>query len=166
MIDAFNLAGYLSAHAIWCIEDGEVLIPIFGYMMDNGESRLERIELENHEISVTLGKRNLETNQYGAINAVLLYDGRVQLGDEKIDAIVVDIRSYSQLYPVYPEAVLFIPYRPESSSGKFLVYRPKLVHWKNCDDFDIEAALQSFFEGVDAHEHGAAVWNASLDQSR
>ncbi|GAA0647953.1 hypothetical protein GCM10009424_25300 [Sphingomonas ursincola] len=162
MIDAFNLAGFLSAHAIWCIEDGEVLIPIFGYMMANGERRLERIELENHEVSVALGKRNLEANQYGAINAVLLYDGRVQLGAEKIDAIIVEIRSYSQLYP---EAVLFIPYRSKSSSVKFLVYRPKLVHWKNWDDLDLEAALESFFEGVDAHEHGAAVWNASLDQS-
>jgi hypothetical protein len=162
VIDAFNLAGYLSAHAIWCIEDGEVLIPIFGYMMDNGERRLERIELENHEISVALGKQNLDVNQYCAINAVLLYDGRVPLGDEKIDAIIVEIRSYSKLYP---EAVLFIPYRPKSLSEKFLAYKPKLVHWKNCDDFDIQIALQSFFEGVDAHEHGAAVWIASLDQS-
>jgi len=26
-------------------------------------------------------------------------------------------------------------------------------------------AVESFFEGVDAHEKGAVIWNAALDQS-
>jgi len=40
-----------------------------------------------------------------------------------------------------------------------------LLQWEECDDFDVNAAVESSFEGVDAHEKGAVTWNAALDQS-
>lgn len=63
------------------------------------------------------------------------------------------------------EAVMAVPYTPKQS-GKFRVHKPKLLGWKNCDDFDMNAALQSFFEGVDGHEKGAKIWNDCLDESK
>jgi hypothetical protein len=42
----------------------------------------------------------------------------------------------------------------------------KILGWYNCDDFDMGAALESFFEGVAEHEKGAKVWNDALDESK
>jgi hypothetical protein len=30
----------------------------------------------------------------------------------------------------------------------------------------MNAALQSFFEGVDKHDEGSSIWNKSLDESK
>ena len=162
MITAFNLAGYLSAHAIWCVSDGETLIPIFGYTTDEGKKGMERLVSDDLESSVATGRTKLIANEHDANDAVLLYDGRIPLNGEKVDAIIVEIRSY---FSPESEAVMAVPYRPKGASGPFRVYKPKLVQWMNCEDFDINTAVQSFFEGVDAHGAGAAVWNEALDQS-
>lgn len=162
MITAFNLAGFLSAHAIWCVSDGDILIPIFGYITDEGEKGMERLVSDDLETSVAAGKKKLASNEHDANDAVLLYDGRIPLNGEKVDAIIVEIRSY---FSPESEAVMAVPYLPAGSSGPFRVYRPKLLQWMNCEDFDVNAAVQSFFEGIDAHEKGAAVWNKALDQS-
>ncbi|MBX9669070.1 MAG: hypothetical protein K2X93_15705 [Candidatus Obscuribacterales bacterium] len=36
--------------------------------------------------------------------------------------------------------------------------------WNNCDDFDLDAVFQSFFEGVDSHKDGSKIWNECLDE--
>ncbi|WP_158014167.1 hypothetical protein [Sphingomonas sanxanigenens] len=162
MITAFNLAGFLSAHAMWCVSDGEIFTPIFGYTTEAGERRMERLVTESLETAVAMGKDKLTLNEHDANDAVLLYDARIPLNDERFDAIIVEIRSY---FSPGSEAVMAIPYRPKGSSDPFRVYKPKLVQWANCEDFDVNAAVQSFFEGVDGHEKGAAVWNEALDQS-
>lgn len=51
-------------------------------------------------------------------------------------------------------------------SPRFRVHKPKLLEWSHCEDFDQRSALDAFFRGVDAHEQGAAGWNAALDQSK
>lgn len=50
--------------------------------------------------------------------------------------------------------------------GRWLIHHKKLLGWKNCEDFDMNAALQSFFDGVDEHEKGAKIWNDCLDESK
>jgi hypothetical protein len=40
------------------------------------------------------------------------------------------------------------------------------LQWEGCEDFDINAAFESFFHGVSAHEQGAKVWDAALDESK
>jgi len=61
--------------------------------------------------------------------------------------------------------VIAVPYTPKTS-GRFLVHKPKLLAWENCDDFDVNAAFHSFFEGVDEHEQGSKIWNECLDESK
>lgn len=34
--------------------------------------------------------------------------------------------------------------------------------WSNCDDVDVNASLQSFFDGVEKHEKGARIWMSVL----
>ncbi len=41
----------------------------------------------------------------------------------------------------------------------------ELVEWHECDDFDMDAAFEAFYRGIDSHEQGVKVWNATLDRS-
>ncbi|MCZ7681282.1 MAG: hypothetical protein M5U28_21845 [Sandaracinaceae bacterium] len=41
----------------------------------------------------------------------------------------------------------------------------KLLEWQGCDDFDIDATFDAFWQGVDSHEQGAKIWNAAIDES-
>src|SRR6476469_3052357 len=80
--------------------------------------------------AVAHGKQQLESNPMDANDAVLLYDGRITLGETKHDAIIVEMRAY---FSPQSEAALAIPYPPKAS-GAFRVHRPKLIAWKNCED--------------------------------
>jgi hypothetical protein len=162
MITASKLAGFFAAHAIWCVSDGETLTPMLAYTTADDERKMDRLVSDDLATSVAYGKEKLDSNEMNANDAVLLYDGRIPIGKEKVDAIIIDMRAY---FSPGSEAVMAVPYTPKTS-GKFRVHKPKLLGWKNCDDFDMNAALQSFFEGVDGHEKGAKIWNDSLDESK
>ena len=162
MITASKLAGFFSAHAIWCVSDGEALIPMLAYTTADDERQMERLVGDDLESSVAYGKEKLESNEMDANDAVLLYDGRITLGKEKMDAIIVEMRAF---FLAGAEAVLAVPYTPKAA-GRFRVHKPKLIGWSNCDDCDLDAALQSFFDGVHEHEKGAKIWNDCLDESK
>lgn len=162
MIEAFKLAGTLAAHAIWSMSEGETLTPMLGYTTEGGQQKMDRLVSETLEASVTIGKKKLDSNDMDANDAALLYDGRISLGNEKVDAIIIEIRVY---FSPGSEAVVAVPYTPKSR-GKFRVHKPKLVEWRECEDFDKVAAFQSFFEGIEGHKKGAKIWNESLDESR
>jgi hypothetical protein len=163
MIIASELAGYFAAHAIWCVSDGETLTPMLAYTTEDNERRMERL-IVNDDLaaSVAYGKQRLESNEMDATDAVLLFDGRIPVGKEKLDAIIIEMRAY---FSPDSEAVIAVPYAPKAS-GRFRVHKPKLLGWKDCDDFDMDAALRAFFEGVNRHEKGAKVWNDCLDESK
>ena len=159
---AAELAGFFAAHAIWNVSDGGPLIPMLAYRAADGGRQLERLALDNLESAVAQGKSRLTANPMDADDAALLYDGRITLGAEKQDAIIIEIRTY---FSPDSEAIIAIPYTPKEL-GRFLVHKPKLLVWSNCDDFETNAVLQSFFEGVDSHEKGAKVWSDCLDESK
>ncbi len=162
MINASKLAGFFAAHAIWCVSDGDTLTPMLAYITANDERKLERFVSEDLSVSVARGKQRLESNEMDANDAALLYDGRISLGQDKIDAIIIEIRTYSS---PESEVLIALPYTPKTS-GRFLVHKPKLLAWKNCEGFDMDSTLQSFFEGVANHEKGSKIWNESLDESK
>jgi hypothetical protein len=162
MMTASKLGGFFAAHAIWCVSDGSTLIPMLAYTTAS-ERKMERLVInEDLESSVAYGKEKLGSNPMDADDAVLLYEGRITIAKEKIDAILIEMRAY---FSPDSEVIMAVPYTP-NSSGKFRVHKPKLVAWENCDDFDMHAALQSFFEGVSEHEKGAKIWNDCLDESK
>src|SRR5919205_914090 len=162
MITSFKLAGLFAAHAIWCVSDGDTLIPMLVYTTKDDEHKMERLVDDDLEASVAHGKEKLKSNEMDANDAVLLYDGFIPSDNEKVDAIIVEISAY---FSPDSEAVMAVPYTPKQT-GKFRVHKPKLLGWKNCEDFDMNAALQSFFDGVDEHEKGAKIWNDCLDESK
>ncbi len=162
MITASKLAGFYAAHAIWCVSDGETLIPMLAYTAGENEQKMERLVSEDAGASVAIGQRKLESNEMKATDAALLFDGRITIDEHKIDAIIIEIRAY---FAPDAKAVIAVPYTPKSSGG-FRVHRPKLLEWTSCEDFDVNAALQSFFEGVDGHEQGSKIWAECLDESK
>jgi hypothetical protein len=113
MITAFRLAGFFAAHAIWCVSDGENLIPMLGFVTESDEREMERLIVNDDlEASVNFGNQKLESNEMNATDAVLLYDGLMPLGGEKIDAVVIKIRTY---FSPQSTATLAIPYTPQIS---------------------------------------------------
>jgi hypothetical protein len=163
MITAAELAGYFAAHAIWCVSDGSVLIPILalqGY--DGDDRRMVRLAADDLPAAVNAGREQLADNPMDADDAALLYDGYVNTADGKLDAIILELRAY---FSPGSQASLAVPYTP-AATGSFRVHRPKLLQWEECDDFDQAAFLQSFFDGVGKHEQGAKIWNDALDESK
>lgn len=163
MIQAAKLGGFFAAHAVWSVSDGEMLIPMLAYQSGDEDRQMIRLAGEDAAQSVEIGRAKLEQNDSDADDAALFYDGFITIDSEKLDAIIIEMRAY---FAPDARAMLAVPYTPPRDGSEFRVHRPKLVVWENCGDFDIDAALEAFFEGVDAHEQGAAVWASALDESK
>jgi hypothetical protein len=162
MITASELAGFFGAHAIRCVSDGETLIQMLAHTTADGQRQIDRFAFDELEAAVERGRQKLTTNPMDADDAVLLYDGRISVKKGKLDAIIIEMRSYG--FPS-AQATIAIPYTPKSSR-RFLVHKPKVLQWHECDDFDLDAALDAFFHGVARHDKGAKVWNDALDESK
>lgn len=162
MITASELAGFIAGHAIWCVSDADSLIPMVAFATEDGQRKLERLVSDDAGKAVEHGRKRLDDDPFSASDGVLVYDGRITLDSGKLDAIILELRSYA-----FPgaTATFAVPYTP-ASTGIFRVHRPKLVEWHECDDFDLDAAFEAFFRGVDSHEKGAAVWKSALDESK
>lgn len=162
MITASELAGMFAAHAVWCVSDGDTLIPMLIYTDEHGERQMERLAHDDLGAAVEFGKNKLVSNEMDANDAALIYDSRITLGEERLDALIIEMRAY-----VSPDSVatIAIPYTPKDR-GRFLVHKPKVLAWDNCEDFDLANAFKAFFAGVAAHEKGSAIWNQSLDETK
>ena len=162
MITASELAGFIAAHAIWCVSDADGLTPMVAFTTEDGQRQLERLVFDDAGAAVEHGRQRLEDDPFNANDGVLAYDGRVAVQGGKLDAIILEMRCYG--FP-WAKATIAVPYTPRSS-GRFRVHRPKLVEWERCEDFDPDAAFEAFFQGVSAHEEGAKVWDVALDESK
>jgi hypothetical protein len=161
MIEAVEMAGFLAAHAIWCVSDGETLVPILGYFRDE-ERHMERLLNDRLEEWVEMGKNRLGLNTMNADYAALLYDSYITLGNVRFDAIMIEIRAYA-----FPGAkvMLAVPYTPLSEGG-FKVHRPKIITWQECEDFNLGDTFEGFFKGVHEHAEGAKIWDSCIDESK
>jgi hypothetical protein len=162
MITAAELAGLFAAHAIWSVSEDESFHPMLAYTTEGGERCMDRLINDDLPAAVEHGRQKLADNSVDAVDAVLLFDGRIPVGNEKLDAVIMEMRAY---FSPNSEAVIAVPYTPKSS-GRFRVHKPKLLVWNDCEDFDTSAAFEAFFAGVAGHEKGAKIWNEALDESK
>jgi hypothetical protein len=155
---ALSLAGFYAAHAVWCVSDGETLIPMIGW--ERGDHR-ELVRMKEPELSAgaAAGSRWLETNPVHAERAVLVVDGYFPVKGQKRDALIVKAVEYGRESKTIQ---LVVPYRHASSPDGFAVYRPKLVVESSAQGVELSAA---FFRGVDRHEQGSKIWAERIDQS-
>ncbi|MBT8769165.1 hypothetical protein [Metapseudomonas boanensis] len=159
---AIELAGFFAAHGIWCVSDGETLIPMLAQeSAANGRSML-RFEAEQLEDGVAQAQAHFESNPDGADRATLVYDGYITLPTGRTDALCVVIRSYAS--PV-ATLTMAVPYRHAESPDGFAVHRPKFVEWQGGSNPDYQAFGEAFFRGVDSHREASAVWTEHNDDS-
>src|SRR5437773_137170 len=159
MESAAKLAGFLTAHAIWSVSNGETLIPMLGFETPDGTRQLHRFVAERVEKGVEEGKDRLARNPDEAARAALVYDGFITLPTGKVDALLVDIREYGKP----PRSLLMaVPYRPAASPHGFAVHRPKFLSFDGPAP-DYQVACSAFFEGVDSHEKAAPIWSRYLE---
>jgi hypothetical protein len=136
---------------------------MLAYFTVDGERMMDRLEADHFSGSpVEMGIDKLTSNEMDASEAALLYDGRIVLGQEWLDAIIIEMRTYAAPDAV---AIMAIPYTPKDAGG-FLVHKVKLLEWKNCDGFDRDDAMSAFWEGVLGHKHGLQAWRDCLDESK
>ncbi|KVO53080.1 hypothetical protein [Burkholderia stagnalis] len=163
MITAFELAGFVAAHAVWCLSDEDGLPPMAAFRAEDGQRTFERLVFDDAGVAIEHGRKHLESAPFGASDGVLAYDGLITTpAGKKLDAIILEIRAYA--FPL-AKAAIAVAYTPQGA-GDFRVHKPKLVTWNHCDDFDVDAAIESFFNGIASHERGAKVWNDALDESK
>jgi hypothetical protein len=62
------------------------------------------------------------------------------------------------------ELQIVVPYRQAKNPTGFAVHRPKFID-VNAPDQDISALAAAFFEGVEQHKKGSAIWNTHIDES-
>jgi hypothetical protein len=156
---AEEFAGFLLAHAIWSVSEGDTLTPMIGYVKD-GERTIMQIDGEIKK-AVENGQAWMEANPEQAERAVFIYDGFVHLPSGRTDALTGTIHEYG---PPLMSLGVVIPYR-SAKSGRFAVHRPKFQAPKGIPDSGLLGLGEAFFRGVNSHDEGARIWNAHLDQS-
>jgi hypothetical protein len=159
---AIELAGFFAAHAVWCVSDGEVLIPLVAYEPPDGKRQMIRLATERIEDGVEEGKRWMTENPEGAAIAVLIYDGFIPLKSGKTDALIVTARDFAQ---GVAEVTVAVPYRPAGDKKGFAVHRPKFLGFQGAEP-DWQKLGDALWRGISAHEHGNAVWTEHLDESK
>lgn len=158
MIEIASMAGYITAHGIWCVSEGETLIPILAYELPDGERVLQRVQADDLKDAVAVAQHALETNEPGAVRAVLVVDAYVNFEWGRSDALAVEAVEYG-LTPWSME--LAVPYQPLTDSTAFEVYGPTFFDVAGgLDDVDVAPVADSFFDGAESHSDAWAVWKA------
>ena len=161
MQPTLELAGFFAAHGIWCVSDSGPLIPMLGQQQADGSKQMFRFAHDRLELGVEQGREALSENLDGAERAVLVYDGYIQLEAGKTDALFLEVESFAEPRQSFAIAV---PYRNCDHADGFAVYRPKFLSIAGVAP-DGAALAAAFFQGVESHEQGAAVWAEHLDES-
>jgi hypothetical protein len=159
---AIDLAGFFAAHAVWCVSDGDVLVPFVAYETPEGNRQMNRLLTERLEDGVDVGKKWMTENPDSAARAVLIYDGFITLNGAKTDALLIIARDFTQ---DAAEVTIAVPYRPAGDKKGFAVHRPKFLGYKGPEP-DWQNLGGVLWRGISKHEKGDAVWNAYLDQSK
>jgi hypothetical protein len=155
-----QLAGFFTAHAVWCVSDGETLIPLLAFEKRDGSRQIRRLNAPDREAAVAEGREWLKRNPEAAARAVLIYDGFVHEGESQREALVTEAQKFSG---EGRSLIVATPYRSAQSPEGFAVYRPQFL--SQGSDEDIGNLADAFFRGLARHKQGAEVWNAHFDEN-
>lgn len=158
---AIRLAGFFAAHGVWCVADGEDLIPLYAFETAEGERKMVRYATDEHEAGVSEARTRLAQNPDEAQRAVMVHDGYITLPSGRSDALILTVRDFVGDLGL----TLAVPYRNAAHPQGFAVHRPKFLDWRGDSAPDYEVLGESFFAGVEEHEMGDRIWQAKLDDS-
>jgi hypothetical protein len=159
MIETARLAGFFAAHGVWCVSEGETLIPLLGYEHADGEYGMDRLMFDDFAEGARAGQDALADGDPSWVGAVLVADGYIHLSQGKTDALIVEAVQYG---PYRQSMQVAVPYRPAEHG--FAVHKPKFMN-ADCDDPAFNAMAEAFFVGAASHAEANAVWEAHLDES-
>ena len=144
MDKALELAGFFTAHAVWCVADGAPLVPLLAEESADGR-RMMRFTEPLLEEGVAKAREHFDANPDRCERAVLVYDGYLQTPQGRRDALFVKLRSHAD-----PVATLglAIPYRHANSAGGFAVHRLQFTGWEGEGTPDAQAFAEAFFRGA------------------
>ncbi len=155
-----ELAGFVAAHAVWSVSEGETLVPILAFQREDGHQEVRRIEADELQEAVVQGKDWLSKNPEAVSCAVLVYDGVIRLPSGNTDCLMLELSSYT---PALQSLSIAVPYRHAQRPGGFGVHRPKFFTGKEDSEY-VRTVGEVFFRGVAQHEKGSALWGDHLDE--
>jgi hypothetical protein len=163
MEELTHRAGYFAAHGIWCVSEGETLIPIMVTTHADGTGDISRLMYDDVADAARAGQEALATGNQDWVEALLVVDGYIHLDDGKTDALIIEAIDYG-----VPRQSLMIavPYRPQQSPEGFAVHRPKIMEVNSFTDVDYDELSDAFFNGIESHEEAGPFWYAHQDTSR
>jgi hypothetical protein len=162
MKDTATLAGFIAAHAIWSIADGETLVPILAFTKSDHTREMTRLEGSDLTAAVQDGRRWLAGNPDQVQRAVLVYDGYASAqSGQKTDALIIETRTYGE---TPGEFTMTLPYRSPRHHLGLAIYRPAFVVLADGDQ--LKSLSDAFFKGVNQHREAAPVWKKHFDPSR
>lgn len=159
MIETARLAGFFAAHGVWCVSEGETLIPLLGYQHTDGEYGMDRLMFDDFAEGARRGQDALADGDPSWVGAVLVVDGYIHLEQGKTDALIVEAVHYG---PHRQSMQVAVPYRPADHG--FAVHKPKFMDI-DCDDPNLAPLAEAFFVGAASHTEANAVWEAHLDET-
>ncbi|HAZ59969.1 MAG TPA: hypothetical protein DCY89_00185 [Gammaproteobacteria bacterium] len=162
LAETARLAGFFAAHAIWSLSSGEALVPIYGFLRGAGLRELTRLEHDDLEAGVAAGRELLRSNEVSAQHAVLVFDGQVKLGEESLDAVVIEGQSQAA---ADERLEMIVPYRSAAHADGFRVHPPKFVDLAGSQERRLTLS-QAFFRGVNEHREAAPIWRDHAAESR
>ncbi|MDT7789912.1 MAG: hypothetical protein QOF58_8331 [Pseudonocardiales bacterium] len=159
MIETARLAGFFAAHGVWCVSEGETLIPLLGYQHADGEYGMDRLMFDDFAEGARAGQDALADGDPSWVGAVLVADGYIHLEQGRTDALIIEAVDYG---PYRQSMQVAVPYRPAEHG--FAVHKPKFMDI-DCDDPNLGPLGEAFFVGAASHTEANAVWEAHLDES-
>lgn len=161
MIETARLAGFFAAHGIWCVPEGETLIPLLGYEHTDGGYGMDRLMFDDYAEGARAGQDALADGDPSWVGAVLVADGYIHLDQGRTDALIVEAVQYG---PYRQNMQVAVPYRPADDPRGFAVHKPKFMN-ADCEDPAFNAMAEAFFVGAASHTEANAAWEAHLDES-
>ena len=156
MEEIYKMAGRVAAHAVLSVSGGELLIPIYGYLDEDGKTRMTRIAAESGDEAMQVGQQLYSDNPSNAAGAAWVVDGFITLKEVgKVDALLFKICSYAN---PQREMQLAVPYRHANSNDGFAVFKPKVIGLSHLAPDELQPLIKAFFEGRDEHTEAAALW--------
>jgi hypothetical protein len=149
VIAAAELAGFVAAHAVWILSDGDMM-PVVAYTTATGARHMDTFAGEPREMTTRAFQR-LAANPMNAVDAVVAYVEKHETG-----ATAIFVVPYAYAMPK-AGVVLIIPFKRDGSM--LLAEKGRLMR---CEGIDRTDVMRAFAKGVASHEKGAAAWKSAM----
>lgn len=159
MEETMRMAGDATGMALYCVADGETLIPILEHLKQDGSRKRSVMMMEAAE-AMSEAHREISVLPEDSAGAVLVNDIILTTPEGKSDALQIDIR-----FAEKPEGrmLLALPYRHANQAEGFAIHRPKLIEVNGIQSEEEATLMEAFIDGIAMHKEGGKLWKEKYD---